>query len=31
MEPIWDQTKPYTRIKLCEFESLEAAYEASVR
>ena len=29
MEDIWDKTKSYTRIKLCEFESLEAAYEAS--
>nr|VFJ66574.1 MAG: phosphoribosylanthranilate isomerase [Candidatus Kentron sp. FW] len=26
---IWDRSKPYTRIKLCEFESLEASYEAS--
>lgn len=29
MEHTWDKTIPYTRIKLCEFESLEAAYEAS--
>nr|VFJ65124.1 MAG: hypothetical protein BECKFW1821A_GA0114235_11911 [Candidatus Kentron sp. FW] len=26
---IWDRTNPYTRIKLCEFESLEATYEAA--
>ena len=29
MEDIWDKTTSSTRIKLCEFESLEAAYEAS--
>ncbi len=29
MEHTWDKTIPYTRIKLCEFESLDAAYEAS--
>lgn len=29
MKHVWDQSLPYTRIKLCEFESLEAAYEAS--
>lgn len=29
MEHIWDKTKLYTRIKLCEFESPDAAYEAS--
>ena len=28
MENTWDKTKKYTRIKLCEFESLDAAYEA---
>jgi len=26
---LWDSSKSYTRIKLCEFESLDAAYEAS--
>jgi phosphoribosylanthranilate isomerase len=29
MNPLWDISKQYTRIKLCEFESLDAAYEAS--
>jgi phosphoribosylanthranilate isomerase len=29
MKHIWDKTKSYTRIKLCEFESLDSAYEAS--
>ncbi len=27
---MWDRTRQYSRIKLCEFESLDAAYEASV-
>lgn len=29
MSQPWDQTQSYTRIKLCEFESLDSAYEAS--
>lgn len=29
MNRAWDRTQSYTRIKLCEFESLDAAYEAS--
>ncbi|MEZ4732219.1 MAG: phosphoribosylanthranilate isomerase [Caldilineaceae bacterium] len=29
MNHAWDQNQLYTRIKLCEFEFLEAAYEAS--
>lgn len=29
MNRAWDRTNSYTRIKLCEFESLDAAYEAS--
>ncbi len=29
MNQAWDISKQYTRIKLCEFESLDAAYEAS--
>nr|VFK64347.1 MAG: phosphoribosylanthranilate isomerase [Candidatus Kentron sp. UNK]VFK73464.1 MAG: phosphoribosylanthranilate isomerase [Candidatus Kentron sp. UNK] len=29
MKHTWDRKKAYTRVKLCEFESLEAAYEAS--
>ncbi|MCW5212202.1 phosphoribosylanthranilate isomerase [Desulfobulbus sp. TB] len=29
MNHSWDISKQYTRIKLCEFESLEATYEAS--
>lgn len=29
MNYAWNRTHSYTRIKLCEFESLEAAYEAS--
>lgn len=29
MNHLWDISKRYTRIKLCEFESLDAAYEAS--
>jgi phosphoribosylanthranilate isomerase len=29
MNGAWDRAQSYTRIKLCEFESLDAAYEAS--
>ncbi|QEP42111.1 phosphoribosylanthranilate isomerase [Ectothiorhodospiraceae bacterium BW-2] len=29
MNHVWDLSVHYTRIKLCEFESLDAAYEAS--
>jgi len=29
MSKVWDKDDVYTRIKLCEFEELEAAYEAS--
>jgi phosphoribosylanthranilate isomerase len=29
MNCAWDRTQSYTRVKLCEFESLDAAYEAS--
>jgi len=29
MDKVWDKSQSYTRIKLCEFEELEAAYEAS--
>ena len=29
MKNVWDRTQSYTRIKLCEFESLDAAYEVS--
>jgi len=29
MNHVWDTNSHYTRIKLCEFESLDAAYEAS--
>lgn len=28
MKHAWDRTQSYTRIKLCEFESMEASYEA---
>ncbi|WP_437487599.1 phosphoribosylanthranilate isomerase [Sorangium sp. So ce1014] len=29
MSPMWDAAVPYTRIKLCEFEALDPAVEAS--
>jgi phosphoribosylanthranilate isomerase len=29
MDKVWDQSQSDTRIKLCEFEALEATYEAS--